>query len=150
MSELFGVFGIDWRLLLIQAFNFGILLVALWWFLYRPVLTMIERRRLIIEKGVQDASEAERRLSAADETRRETIAQASIEAEEIVGGAKKRAEEKGNELLSEARDRAQAELSDARARAEELKERALTESEQEIARAAVLAAEKILNTKRAQ
>ena len=39
MNELFAAFGIDWKLLLAQGVNFGIVLVALWYFLYRPVMT---------------------------------------------------------------------------------------------------------------
>ena len=45
MQELFSAFGVNWKLLIAQAVNFGIVLVALRYFLYTPVLEMLEKRR---------------------------------------------------------------------------------------------------------
>ena len=149
MSELFEVFGINWKLLLIQAFNFGLLLIILWRFLYTPVLRMIDERRKKIEEGVKTAEEAERKLADSESKGKDIVGGASREAERIVGAARERAEEKGSELLREAETRAEALLSDASERAQETKRQALKQSEREIARAAMLAAEKILHGKSA-
>jgi F0F1-type ATP synthase membrane subunit b/b' len=66
------------------------------------------------------------------------------EAEGLVAAARIRAEEKGSEIVKGAEAKADAVLKDAAARAEEAQRRALAESEKEIAKAALLAAEKIL------
>lgn len=144
MEELFATFGIDWKLLLAQVVNFGVLLGVLWYFLYRPVMAMVEKRRRIIEEGVQKSEEADARLSKAHEEEREIVSKASQEAERIVADARTRAEEKGSEVLQSANERAENMVHDAAARAEETQRRALKESEREIARAAVLAAERVL------
>lgn len=145
MQELFEVFGINWKLLLIQAFNFGILLILLWRFLYRPVLKMIDERRTKIEEGVKTAEKAERKLASSETEGQEIRNKASREAEQTVAAARIRAEEKKAEIMKEADVKAAALLSDAGARAEETKRQALKESEREIARAAMLAAEKLLH-----
>ena len=146
MSELFAAFGINWKLLLVQAFNFGLLLLALWYFLYTPVLKMIDDRREKIAEGVQNAEAAARRLAEAKMEGEGIVGAASREAEGIVAVARSRAEEKADEIVKEAGSRAEAALKDAAARAEEAKRQALKGSEREIARAAMLAAEKILRS----
>ncbi len=147
MNEILGVFGINWKLLLVQAFNFGVLLLALWYFLYRPVIVMLENRRQTIEKGVKDAERAEERLTEIDSERDEIITKATTEGSKIVGDAKVRGDEKASEIVGEANTRADSILSDAAARAQEAKERALRESKDEIASVAILAAEKVLRSK---
>jgi len=149
MNELFEVFGINWKLLLIQAFNFGLLLIILWRFLYTPVLRMIDERRAKIAEGIENAEAAERKLASSKTEGKSIVGSASREAEKIVAAARERAEEKGGELLRQAEARADAVLSEASQRAEESKRQALKESEREITRAAMLAAEKILRGKSA-
>jgi F0F1-type ATP synthase membrane subunit b/b' len=58
MGDLFAAFGINWKLLVIQAVNFGVLLLALWYFLYTPVLTMIDERKKIASKVISIKEEA--------------------------------------------------------------------------------------------
>ena len=58
MEQILGTFGIDWRLLLINAVNFGIVLLVLWRFLYTPVMKMLEERRQRVAQGVEDARAA--------------------------------------------------------------------------------------------
>lgn len=149
MGDLLEVFGINWKLLLVQAINFGVLLVILWKFLYTPVLKLIDERREKIAEGVKTAEEAARKLSESETRGKDIVASASRDAEKIVATARERAEEKGTELLRAAETRAEAVLKDAEARAEEAKRQALKQSEREIARAAMLAAEKILREKSA-
>src|SRR3989344_4665432 len=112
MSDLLTVFGINWKLLIVQAINFGLLMVLLWYFLYTPVLRLVDERRKKIAEGVKNADDAAEALAAS--------------------------ETEGNALLA-----------DAALRAEETKRQALKQSEKEIARAAMLAAEKILREKSA-
>ncbi len=144
MSELFAAFGLDIRLLLIQALNFGILLFVLWRFLYGPVLKMIDDRREKIAEGVTKAEAADRRLADANMEGKTLVAEAGKEAEGLVAAGRSRAEAQANEILKKTEEKAHALLADATARAEEAKRQALAAGEKEIARAAMLAAEKIL------
>jgi F-type H+-transporting ATPase subunit b len=144
MSELLTAFGIDWHLLLAQAVNFGIVLIALWYFLYKPVLAMLEKRKEIVAKGVADAERAGELLAGADSEAAKRVSAAEAEASAMVATARETATAEKMRLLKEAEARAAAIAKDAEARATETAARAKRESEREVARLAVLAAEKIL------
>ncbi len=149
MSELFAAFGVNWKLLLIQLVNFGVLLSVLTYFLYKPVLRIIDERQRKIAEGVATAEAADRKLSDAKAESDEMVGSAARDAEALVAAARSRADERGAEIQKAAEARAAATMKEAAERAEEAKRMALKESEREIARAAMLAAEKILEEKSA-
>lgn len=144
MDELFAAFGVNWKLLLAQGVNFGIVLVALWYFLYKPVMTTLEKRREVLAKGVEDARRAEEKLAGADTVAAERVNKADGEAQTIVLSARQAAAAQTATALEEARESAARLEADAKARAEEGAARALRESEREVARLAMLAAEKVM------
>jgi F-type H+-transporting ATPase subunit b len=144
MSQLFSAFGVDWHLLIAQAVNFGIVLVALWYFLYKPVLAQLAKRQEMVAKGVEDAARAKELLAGADDEAGKRVAVADEKAEGIVAAARETATLEKNRLLKEAEARAVAVTKDAEARAGEIAARAKAESDKDVARLAVLAAEKIL------
>ena len=144
MEEILGIFGIDWRLLLVQAVNFGLLLGVLWYFLYRPLLRMLTLRQEKIEKGVRDAEVAQQKIIEIEAAKDATMLEATRKAEEVIHQAKERAKEKEGELVKEAQEKGGRIITEAEKRGEELKRKALLESQTEIARLAVLGAEKIL------
>ena len=144
MEPLLSAFGVNWKLLLAHGINFALLLAILSYFLYKPVLRMIDERREKIAEGVRTAERAARSLAEAQKKGDGIVGDASREAEALVKTARARAEEKGAEIVKSAEARAEGVLTDAATRAEEAKRQAIKESEKEIARAAMLAAEKIL------
>jgi len=144
MEALFSAFGIDWKLLLAQAVNFGVLFALLTYLLYKPVLKTLEERRNVVAQGVKDAEEAREKLAGADVEVSEKITGAEQEAQQIVSSARDEAGSERSRLLKEAEERAAGIAADAEARAKETAARALRESEKEIARLAMLAAEKAM------
>lgn len=147
MGQILDAFGVDWRLIAIQVFNFGILVGALWYLLYTPILSILRDREEKIRKGVEDAEVAERTRAEADASRQEILKEAHTEATHIVNRGTVHAEEKAAILLQEAEEKTARTLRDAERRALELAAQALKESEAEIAKLAVLSAEKILREK---
>lgn len=150
MEAIIKAFGIDWHLIVIQIFNFAILAGALWYFLYTPVLKMLSLREATLKKGVEDADAAAQMLQNADGERQQILIKAQGEASDIVTRASVHAEEKVAEIMEEAQERALRTAEDAKHKAEEIKAHAFRESEAEIARTAILVAEKILNEKLAK
>lgn len=144
MSELLAVFGVNWKLLLAQGANFALLLIILTYFLYKPILKIIDERRAKIAEAVRTAESANRRLQEAKIESDGLVGAASREAEGLVASARAQANERGLAIVKDAEYRAGSIISDAAARAEEIKRQALAESEKEIARTAMLAAERIL------
>jgi len=144
MQEILHAFGIDWRLIVIQIFNFGVLAGVLWYFLYTPVLKLLNDREEKIKKGILDAEEAGRALRDADAEKTLIIKGAHTEASQIVQRGTVHAEEKEKAILHDASEKIARDIASAKARSEELKELAIKESESEIAKLAILGAEKVL------
>jgi F-type H+-transporting ATPase subunit b len=144
MQQLFEAFGVSWSLLGAQVVNFAIVLVALWYFLYKPVLAMLAKRQAMVAKSVNDAATVDALFARADGEAESRVKAADTEAEKIVALARESAQAEKARLLKEAEDRAARVAEDAHARACETTERARRESERDIARLAVLAAEKVL------
>lgn len=147
MNELLSAFGIDWRLIFIQGLNFLILLGALSYFLYKPVLALIEKRTRDINEGIQKAIEAEETLALVETTKKETLFSAEKEASRIVQGAEKLGKEKHEQMMKETERRAQELMLHAEESAKEKEEALRRESEKEIARLAILMSERLLNEK---
>jgi len=144
MQQFFSAFGVSWSLLVAQGVNFAIVLIILWYFLYKPGLAMLDKRREIVAKGLRDAEQAEEMFANADAEIEGRMKSADTEAEKIVSVARESANVEKARLLKEAEDRAAFIAKDAQERATETVASARRESEHEIARIAVLATEKIL------
>jgi F-type H+-transporting ATPase subunit b len=144
MDQLLGAFGIKGSLLLAQLVNFGILFVALTWLLYKPVMKTLDERRIKVAQGVLDAEEASKKLAEADEQASTVVHSAETEAEGIVASARDEATSERVRSVKEAEARAASVAADADARAKETAAKSLRESEKEIARLAMLAAEKAM------
>ena len=145
MAEIFATFGIDWRLLLINTVNFGVVLFVLWYFLYAPVMKILEERRQKMAKGVEDAQKAEAELGAIKGSRAEMLAKAGKEADSVVSEARSAGATKQKELILQAEAAAARTIEEAKAEAEDLKNKAVQESKQEVAKLIVLGMEKALS-----
>lgn len=143
MNQILTTFGVDWHLLLINAVNFGLLMLLLWYFLYEPVLRMLEERRTKVSQGVKDAEDAAKKLNEIEHSRSAVLAAAGKEADGVVAAARAVGAEKERELLAKGETAAATLLKEAQAQAAELKLRSLEESKQEVAKLIVLGMEKI-------
>ena len=92
-TSVLGTLGIDWRLLLAQLVNVGIVLLAVRWLMKKLIPVMEERARVIAE-GLQNADDAKRLRAESEKEKeallnatraevRDLLASASIEAEAV-------------------------------------------------------------------
>lgn len=136
--------NIDWQQILIHLFNFVILAGGLYFLLYNPVKSFMDKRTEDIKKLEEEAktklSEAQRledeyqaRLKAADD-----------EIGLIKAEAVKTAEKLSAEKLLEAEKQRERIISDAKNDAERRRKKAIEESREEIVELAAKMAEKIL------
>lgn len=149
MEQLIHAFGIDVRLITIQMVNFVVLLGALSYFLYKPILNLLAQREETIKKGIADAEEAARAKALATQEKQEVLSAAQKEATAITTRAESFGKERGEKIIKDAQDKATSALLDAEAKSALLKVQAIKESEAEIAKLAILAAEKVLTQKAA-
>jgi F-type H+-transporting ATPase subunit b len=119
MNALISQFGLDWKLFLSQLVNFALILVILRAFVYKPLISLLNKRRDKIEQGLVKAKEAESRLLEVDEIAKEKLKGAEQESVAIISRAdvkKKQLEteimakskKKEEELLKKAEDMAEA------------------------------------------
>jgi F-type H+-transporting ATPase subunit b len=147
MADLIHAFGINWKLLVIQTVNFGLLLFVLHRFLYKPVLAMLEERRAMVEKGVTDAQAAEELLRTAEHEKGEIVSKAVLDANTLVNDAKKRGAAEEQKIVHAAQEKGFQLVAAAEKKAEEEKTRIMREAESEIAQLVVLGMEKTLRAK---
>lgn len=147
MDQLFGAFGINSQLLIAQLINFGVVFAGLSYFLYKPVMKTLDERRSKVAQGVVDADAAALKLATAGQEADTIVKSAEGEAEGIVSSARDAATTEKARIMKEAESRAAQVAADADARAKEVESKALRDSEKEIARLSVLAAEKVLRRK---
>ena len=96
--------GIDSRILLAQLINFSVLVWVLWRFAYKPILNMLEERRLKVEKGLDDAEEAAERLRAAEAEGKKMLVQARQDASGVMEEAQVQAEKRQQEVVKKAQE----------------------------------------------
>ena len=102
MDELVRNFGIDWKLLLAQAVNFGVLLAVLWKFAYRPILKVLRSRREEIERGIRDTEAAAEKLAHVGTLQEEKLQEARQEALTIINRAEASARVQKDKMMAEA------------------------------------------------
>ena len=146
MDQIIGVFGIDWKLLAFQGINFLLLLWLLKRFLYKPVFGIIDKRRELAAEGVRNAAAAKEQLERAESEASEKKSQAIRKADALVEEGKHRGAKRREELVAEAEKERRSLLLSAEHEALLLKKKALEESNEEVSRLAILAAEKIIRT----
>lgn len=145
--EVFAKLGVDWKLLLAQAVNFGILFFVLKHYAYRPMLDFLEKRTERIEQGLKDAEAAGQKLSLMEAKEKDVLAAARNEAKSIVAAAEEAAKKRDALRLAETEAKTKKFLEDAQVKIEEEKQRILSEAKQEIAVMVVAGVEQVLKEK---
>ena len=136
--------GINLGYLLVQIFNFAIMFVVLKKWLYEPVLRLLQERREMLARAVEDARVAAEARANAEQEAQKILAEARAKADEIIREARDRAEEQKRAILEEAKAEAEKIKQEALAEVEEERNRVLAELREQIAALAVAAAHKIV------
>lgn len=109
-----GKIGIDFRLLSAQLVNFGLLLIVLYKFLYKPILAMLQKRTEMIERSIREAKQLEEDRKRAEEMRLKIIEQTKKEAAEILSQAKDLGTREREEILKKTKEEAERILAEAK------------------------------------
>jgi len=142
--DLIDKLGIDLKLLIAQIVNFVILLVILTKLIYKPLLKVLDDRKKMIAKTVDDSKKIEDRLSAIEADRDKVLANAGNEAMAIVEKAKKESEEEHAKIIVAAKKEISTLAERYRAQLKEEKAELMSEVKKEVAEMIILSSEKIL------
>lgn len=75
-----GSLGINKKLFLAQLFNFTLILLVLWKMAYKPLLKIMNERQVKIQEGIDNATEMQTRLAAAEQDYEKKMTEAKQEA----------------------------------------------------------------------
>lgn len=136
--------GINLGYLLVQIFNFAIIFVVLRAWVYKPILGLLENRRLSIAQGLEDARIAAEARENAEKDAAKIISEAQVKAGQIVREATERAEASGREIKAQADADAVKARDAAVAEVQQEKERMLSDLRGQVAALAVAVAQKLI------
>lgn len=136
--------GINTGFLLAQIINFlalfGLLTVVLW----RPLVSMLDKRAATIQKGLEDAAAAANARRNAEVEADKIRNEARADVQRMIEEARSRADEVGKGVEAEARAEAEKIRAEARARATEERDRQLGELRSQVAAIAIAAAQRLI------
>lgn len=138
-----GFINLD-KSLIIQAVDFGLLLLVLWRFLYRPLLGKMEERTQAIKKSLDEAQAARAEAQREREEHAAKIQAAYAEARAIRESALKEAAEEQRRLVEAARAEAGRLVASAKAELDQDVRRARQALRQEVSDLAVNVAERLI------
>lgn len=142
--ELLTKLGINWQLLLAQIVNFAIVVGVLSFFLYKPLLNLIDTRRERIRKAMEDAQRIENQAKEMEELRQQHLQKLDAESGVLFEQARKQAEVIQKELIASAKKEAEHMLEMASKRTEEERRLMLEEVLKTVHRVVLTMTEKIL------
>lgn len=147
MDSIINTFHIDWKIIIAQALNFGIVFVVLYIFALKPLAKIMKDRTATIEKGIKDAKENDEVLNNTKNEYKEVINKAKIEAQGIFQEGKKEAENKKVQMIEEAKKEVALMVENGKKTLESEKAKMLAETKGEITSLAVKIAEKLIGAK---
>jgi F-type H+-transporting ATPase subunit b len=139
--------GVDWKLLLAQVVNFGILLWVLKRYAYQPMLKMMDERTAKIERGLLDAEAAQVKLREMEEKEKAVLLEARAEAKKILAETDDAAKKRDALKVAETEERVKKLLADAEVKINDDRSKMLAEAKSELAETVLLAVERILREK---
>ena len=104
--ELLTKLGVDWKLLIAQIVNFTILVSVLTYFVYRPLLDLLDARRGRIAKAMEDAKRVEQQTRELEQFRLEELKKIDQEVGALIERGKRQAEQIRDEILLSAKRQA--------------------------------------------
>ncbi len=144
MDELIKTFHIDWKLLIAQLVNFGIVLFVLYKFAIKPLSKTMDERTREIEKSLDDAKKIKENLAKVEVANAEKILQAKKEAQEILKKARAQGQEQGQKMVGDAKKEIQTVIAAAKEQIFQEKQEMLKEVKSEVGELVVRATKKIL------
>lgn len=147
MDSLIDTFHIDWKLLLAQAVNFGLVFFVLYRFALKPLTKTMAQRSQKIEEGLKNAEDMAKKLAETQKEQADILQQARLEATEIQKQAQTQAEQRKQQLVQKAKEEVGAVIQAEKNKLHQEKAIVLKEIKEEMAELITLSLEKILKQK---
>jgi F-type H+-transporting ATPase subunit b len=130
--------------ILFQVVNFSVVLGALWYLLYKPVLKIFAERAKRIEEGQKAAQKAIEQQEKIGELKAKTTQELKKESAKVLQQATKEAEEQKSAILEEAKKQAAAEIERMKQNWEEEQTQRIQHINQQLVDVVIAASEKVI------
>jgi len=136
--------GIDPTVMIAQAVNFFALLAILSFFVYKPIMRVLDERKDRIIAADKNAEKIEKQLKKVETDTKAEFAKAQAQSKEIIAHAKKSAKETEEQLVADAKVKVEQAVTEGRAQIAKERDEAAAAIQGEVAKVALLAAEKLI------
>jgi F-type H+-transporting ATPase subunit b len=147
MDSIISTFHIDWKIIIAQAINFGVVFVVLYIFALKPLSKLMAERSEKIAKGIDDAKVNAELLQKSRAEYENMLAKARAEADKIFQDGKKEADNKKILMLQETKNEVATLIENGKKTLEGEKTRMVEEAKNEIVNLAMLATRKLIESK---
>lgn len=147
MDSIISTFHIDWKIIIAQAINFGVVFVVLYIFALKPLSKLMAERSEKIGKGIDDAKTNASLLEKTNAEYNAMLAKAQTEANKIFQEGKKESEAKKALMLEDAKNEVALVIENGKKTLEAEKVKMVEDAKKEIVNLAMLATEKLINSK---
>jgi F-type H+-transporting ATPase subunit b len=147
MDSIISTFHIDWKIIIAQAINFGVVFIVLYIFALKPLSKLMAERSEKIGRGIEDAKTNATLVAKTEKEYDEMLTKAKNEADKIFQDGKKEALAKKAMMLEEAKAEVAVVIENGKKMLEADKVKMVEEAKKEIVTLAMLATEKLINSK---
>lgn len=147
MESIINAFHIDYKIIIAQMVNFGIVFGVLYFYAIKPLGKIMKERGEKIEKGVKDAKTNAEILNKSKTEYEEILVKAKNEADKIFQQGKKEAETKKTAMLEEAKSEVALIIENGKNTLEAEKAKMVEEAKKEVVALAMSATRKLLGDK---
>ncbi|MCC7160801.1 F0F1 ATP synthase subunit B [Candidatus Nomurabacteria bacterium] len=147
MESIISTFHIDWKIIIAQAINFGVVFTVLYLYALKPLSKLMSERSEKIGRGIDDAKINAELLEKTRKEYEDVISKAKTEANKIFQDSKKEALAEKAQMLEGAKNEVTTVIENGKKMLEAEKVKMLEETKKEIVNLAMLATEKLISTK---
>ncbi len=147
MNEFIATFHIDWKLMIAQIINFGLVFLIFYLLAAKPLSKLIKDRTEKIETGLLEAKQNSALLEKTQKEYNQIITKARAEADSIFRDGKKEAEAKKVSMLEDAKAEVVSIIENGKKSLQFEKLKMVEEAKKEIVTLAMKATEKLLLSK---
>ncbi|MDY6892717.1 MAG: F0F1 ATP synthase subunit B [Chloroflexota bacterium] len=140
-----GELGINWHGIIGQFINFGVLLVILLIFGYKPITKMLDERSQRIKDSMEQADFIKEEVAKTEQLVQEQITEARKQGQDVVAQAEQIGERLREEARQQARQDAEAIVARARSEIQAESQEAMDQLRKEFVDVAIRAAERVID-----
>lgn len=147
MESILQTFHIDWKLLIAQVVNIGLVVAILGFGVFKPLMKKMSERSQLIDEGINNANKAKQSLLEAEKEFQKIVNDAKNEATAILKNAQEQASRTEREAIENAQTKVKEVISRGKIQLAEMKLQTLNDAKASLADLVVSATEKVIKVK---